>query len=76
MSGSEVLLPNLRLKSRAMRVNPEGPGFAYELCKWPTSITAMTNKKRTTNRALDNPTRNMNEIVAATVLKCRINMAA
>jgi hypothetical protein len=38
-----------------MRVNPEGTGVT--LCKWPTSITAITNKMKVTNRSREDTER-------------------
>lgn len=52
-------LQNLRLKSRAIRVNPVGPGAALVLGKWPRSITAMTTKNRNTDLTRGEAERNM-----------------
>jgi hypothetical protein len=45
---------NFRLRSRAIRANPEGPGTAEVLGKWPRSITVMTIKNRNADRIRDN----------------------
>jgi hypothetical protein len=52
-------LKYLRLKSRAIRVNPEGPGAAQACGEWPRSITAMMTKNKSTDGIRDNAGRNM-----------------
>jgi hypothetical protein len=52
-------LKYLRLKSRAIRVNPEGPGAAQACGEWPRSITAMMTKNKSTDGIRDSAGRNM-----------------
>jgi hypothetical protein len=56
-SPSHSPLQNLRPKSRAIRVNPEGRGVV--LCTWPRSITAIINKNKVTNWSRDDTKRKM-----------------
>jgi len=72
VSPSHSTLENLRPKSRAIRVNPEGQGLV--LCTWPRSITVMTNKKKVTNWSRDDTKRNMVVSIGAGVLKCRMDV--
>jgi hypothetical protein len=59
-------LQNLRVKSRAIRVKPEGPGAAPVCGKWPRLITAMITKNKNTDWIRDNAERNMD----ASLLSC------
>jgi hypothetical protein len=52
-------LQYLRVKSRAIRVKPEGPGAAQVCGKWPRLITAMITKNENTDWIRDNAERNM-----------------
>jgi hypothetical protein len=60
-------LQNLRLKSRAIRVNPEGPGAAQVCGEWPRSITAMITKNKNTEGIRDNAGRNMDAILISCI---------
>jgi hypothetical protein len=60
-------LQNLRLKSRAIRVKPEGLGAAKVCGKWPRLITAMMTKNKNTDGIRDNAERNMDASLASCI---------